>query len=142
MMPLEEWRPVTCAPEHYEVSSFGRVRRAIYSKPQHGATVGKVIRPVANKKRGGYLLVNMSVDGKQVSEWVAILVAKAFLGPRPSSSHTVNHIDGVVVNNHLGNLEWATYLEQVEHERRLGHLDPYGVRKSNRRGTNHWRHQQ
>ncbi|HYW88944.1 MAG TPA: NUMOD4 domain-containing protein, partial [Chloroflexota bacterium] len=29
----EEWRPVTCAPEFYEVSNFGRVRRAMYSVP-------------------------------------------------------------------------------------------------------------
>src|SRR6478609_5808442 len=35
-MPLEdteEWRPCTRAPETYEVSDFGRVRRALYAPP-------------------------------------------------------------------------------------------------------------
>ena len=50
-------------------------------------------------------------DGKR--QKVHNLVAEAFLGPRPSSTHTVDHIDRDVANNRVENLRWASKTEQV-----------------------------
>ena len=42
----DEWRPVPAWPE-YDVSQLGQVRRV---KPAFGATVGRVLKPMLNKR--------------------------------------------------------------------------------------------
>ena len=42
------------------------------------------------------------------------LVALTFL-PNPDNKRTVNHKDGNKLNNHVSNLEWATYQENNKH---------------------------
>jgi len=50
-------------------------------------------------------------EGKLIS--VHILVALAFLDPKPSATHTVDHIDQDRSNNRVENLRWATKVEQA-----------------------------
>lgn len=64
----------------------------------------------------GYEYVN--IDRK--SRLVHRLVAEAFLGA-PSEKQVVNHKDGNKLNNAVGNLEWVSYSENVNHMyRQLG----------------------
>lgn len=51
---------------------------------------------------------------------VHVLVAIAFLGPRPSSRHVVAHFDGDGLNPRLENLRWATPEENEADKRRHG----------------------
>lgn len=47
-------------------------------------------------------------------KYVHRLVARFFI-PNTYNKKTVNHIDGDKSNNHVSNLEWATYAEQMKH---------------------------
>lgn len=122
----EEWRPTYCAPDFYEVSNFGRVRRATYAPPPvHGLdTAGRVLTPHLNRQNR-YLSVGLRGfhESNARTHLVHVLVAHAFLDPKPTPEHTVNHIDGTRANNRAGNLEWATRLEQIAHAVQLGRMN-------------------
>ncbi len=47
------------------------------------------------------------------------VVARAWI-PNPNNDPQVNHVDGVKINNHPSNLEWATNRENVLHAYKLG----------------------
>lgn len=87
---MERWLPVVGFEGHYEVSDLGRVRSLDREQPLHGRATGKgftrllrgrLMRPVVNRKRGGYRYVNLHKDGKQHMRRVGRLVAAAFIGP-------------------------------------------------------------
>lgn len=63
---------------------------------------------------GGYHYVNITVNKKCMSKTVHRLVAKAFL-KNPDNLPTVNHKDGDGFNNHVDNLEWMSYKDQMKH---------------------------
>jgi hypothetical protein len=68
----------------------------------------------------------LSVDGIAHNYSVHRLVALAFI-PNPNDKPTVNHINEIKNDNYVGNLEWATHLEQNVHgtriERAMAHTD-------------------
>jgi hypothetical protein len=67
------------------------------------------VKPNINKKRG-YMYARTSNKNYIISR----LVASAFI-PNPENKPTVNHKDGDKHNNHVSNLEWATYKENNQH---------------------------
>lgn len=56
---------------------------------------------------GGYPLVGLMRDGRQYSRKVHVLVALAFLGPRPEG-HDVCHNNGNPADNRVENLRYDT----------------------------------
>jgi hypothetical protein len=110
----ENWRSVDGGV--YEVSDIGRVRRAL---PGKGSPVGHILSPIVSTS--GYWTVTLSQKPKVRVVAVHILVAEAFLGPRPER-HDVNHIDGDRLNNKLKNLEYVTRTGNMQHAARLGLL--------------------
>jgi hypothetical protein len=102
----EEWRSFD---GDYEVSSFGRVR----SRPRR-RTKGGILRLHLN--RYGYPEVKLG--GKRTT-LVHVMVATAFLGPRPAGKE-VRHLDGDPTNNRPENLAWGTHLENVHDTIRHG----------------------
>lgn len=109
MTPDEEWRPVVGYEGLYEVSDRGQVR----SLPRR--LRGRILRPGLS---AGYPSVNLSVNGVGRVVKVHILLAEAFLGPRPDGSVTC-HADGDRSNNVLSNLRYDTVssnnLDTVRH---------------------------
>ena len=83
----------------YSVSNMGRVGSRKYGK-------WRMLRPSPNS--GGYLQVGLCVKGRQQNVRVHHLVAAAFLSPKPTPKHEINHIDGVRTNPRVDNLEWVT----------------------------------
>ena len=86
-------------PGCWQVSSEGRCRNS------RGGISHGCLKP------SGYCEVNIKGNTCQLHR----LVAHAFLGPPPSESVEVNHIDGNCSNNRIDNLEWATRSENVRH---------------------------
>lgn len=106
----EEYRTVTSNPR-YEVSNFGNVRR--------------VVTPYPAGKRGMYLAVSLwNGSGKRRARSVHILVAEAFIGPRPVGM-VPDHVDGNGRNNRLDNLEYVTRSENAKRAIRLGSFVPF-----------------
>lgn len=103
----EEWRCVTDT--DYSVSNLGRV-----ASRKRGRW--RVMRPSRNSE--GYMLVSISNWAGKAAR-VHLLVAAAFLPPKPSPAHEINHADGNKTNNTAANLEWVTHSENVRHSLRV-----------------------
>lgn len=119
----EEWRRLPVC-EHYEVSSYGRIRSLDRWVNGKGGSLqmrrGVILKPTLHHK--GYRVVH--VAGRQYR--VHQLVAMAFIGPCPDGM-VVNHIDGNKENNTPSNLEYVTNSENVHHAYRTGLLSNKGA---------------
>lgn len=98
-IPDEIWLPVAGTNEQFHVSNMGRVRN------------GNGIPDYGSKSKVGYMTKSVSQLGRNMS--VHILVCEAFHGSKPSSTHSVDHIDRNRTNNKSNNLKWASKTEQV-----------------------------
>jgi hypothetical protein len=115
----ETWRPVLGFEDYYEVSSRGRVRsldRMVYAgRGRMRKSVGR-LRKLYKGDR--YIKVPLKVDGKQTGKNVHVLVAEAFLGPRPEGMQ-VCHNNGNSHDNRVENLRFdtprANSLDQRKH---------------------------
>lgn len=106
----EIWKPIPDT--DYAVSNTGKV-----ASMKKGWRVLK--QALAS---GGYPFVSICSKGTHGCK-VHSLVAEAFLGPRPTAAHQVNHKNGVKVDNHAENLEWVTSQENIRHRFDvLGHV--------------------
>lgn len=108
----EIWKTIEEFPE-YEVSSFGNVR----GPPRLRGSQSRVL--MKQKTRFGYKLVGLwdREAYKQFNRFVHVLVAKAFIGEKPSTKHQVAHGDGTRSNNFVENLRWATSKENCDDRR-------------------------
>jgi hypothetical protein len=131
MTALEVWREVPGLPD-YEASSLGRIRRRTASRT---APVGYVMKWSVD--RFGYAKITLSSGGRERTTQVHRIIAETFLGPCPSPRHEVAHWDGNHLNCEVGNLRWATALENAADRARHGrtHGAPPGERHHDARLT-------
>ena len=87
----------------------------------HNSIAMRFISPYKN--RGGYLNVDLYIDGVKVRKGVHQIVAETFV-PNPDNKPMVNHIDGNKENNHYSNLEWVTCSENNLHAYSTGLRKP------------------
>lgn len=123
---MEDWRAVVGYEGIYSVSSLGRVRR---ERSSRGTCAGRIL--CGSQQSEGYWRVGLSRHRDQKVRLVHVLVAEAFLGPRPIGCE-VNHINGVKTDNRAENLEWVTRKENIAHSVRTG-LAAFGDRNGSRR---------
>jgi hypothetical protein len=113
-MEDEIWKPVVGFETHYEVSSWGRIKRIA---PYRNTYPGRIL--AACKGVRGYQSVGLYVNGVCHRETVHKLVYEAFVGLVPEGKN-INHIDGVKTNNRVDNLEATTQRENLHHAYKLG----------------------
>ena len=118
---MEIWKEIQENP-NYSISNYGRVRND---------KTGLILK---FGKAGGYPIITM---GHKKTYLVHRLVAKTFI-PNPENKRTVNHLDGCKINNHVSNLEWATYSENIKHAHASGLYTPEGKARMSRKGTIAW----
>jgi hypothetical protein len=64
----------------------------------------------------GYLQAGLkSDDGSNRNIKIHILVAKCFIGEKPTNKHQVNHKDENKTNNKVDNLQWVTQSQNMRH---------------------------
>lgn len=116
------WRPVIGYEGIYEVSSHGDIQRVgRAARNGNGARVGRILK--RQRHKGGYWQIQLWRDGHYKRFLVHVLVAAAFIGPRPEG-HEVNHKDGIKTNTCAGNLEYVTPSENLLHAWRIGLCAP------------------
>lgn len=100
-----EWRICPSAP-NYEVSDSGDMR--VYADALH-RLAGKRLKGFVTMD--GYIAFTVKEAGKSRQLLSHVMVAEAFLGPRPTPQHEVAHRNGSRICNHWKNLRWATRKE-------------------------------
>jgi len=95
--------------KNYYVTEDGRV---ISKNRKYKDRDYKEIKP--NIKRSGYANAILSIEGKVKHVPIHRLVAETYI-PNPNNLPCVNHVDGDKLNNHITNLEWVDYKENIAH---------------------------
>lgn len=123
-MTDDNWRLVD-ADGWYEVSRFGDVRSWHTRGPgKRRASVPQNV--IGSVNREGYRQVLLSLNGRKRKHSVHILVAEAWIGPRPAGQQ-VRHRDGVRANCCASNLRYGTPVQNAADRVEHG-TDPAGER--------------
>ena len=93
---MEVWNRIKGYKDRYSISSLGRVQ---------SHRTGLILKPSVNHK--GYLIIQLSLNGKKKNHRVHRLVAESFL-LNPDNLPEVDHINGDRQDNSVGNLRWAS----------------------------------
>lgn len=117
---MEHWRPLFDRRGRpvlgYEVSNLGRIRTYWTSGPNAALVKTPRLRKASYAPRNGKLSKSLvlctRVDrGRYDTFQVDVLVATAFIGPRPRGA-VLQHINGVLDDNRARNLRWVSRREQ------------------------------
>lgn len=119
----------------YEVSDRGCVRslqrRVLKSNGVQQTVPARVLKP--HLTDDGYLAVSLYNENGRRTFNVAVLVARAFIGPRPVGLEVL-HNDGANTNNRSSNLRYGTRQENMIDAKHHGAM-PRGERQHNSRLT-------
>jgi len=96
----------------YEIFRCGKI--ISHARKNSKVLIGKIIR-------SGYREILLTINGKRRYFLLHRLVALAFI-KNPNKYKTVNHIDCDKLNNHVNNLEWNSYSQNLIHARDNGLL--------------------
>lgn len=112
-LPNEEWKDIKDYEGLYQISNYGRVK----SLPKAHNTKNKYISRTKILKCGykltGYLFVNLYKDKQKRMFSLHYLVANHFL-TNDNDYPLVMHLDNNKRNNHISNLKFGTFKENIQ----------------------------
>ena len=109
----------------YEITRDGRVFSNAHNWRGYGR---REMRQIPDQD--GYLCVRLTVGEVRKRYRVHRLVAIEHIGPRPSPSHEIRHLDGNKKNNKVENLAWGTAKDNAR-DRELHGRTSRGIKHSN-----------
>jgi|LakMenE18May11ns_1017448.scaffolds.fasta_scaffold9959546_42 hypothetical protein len=119
-MENEVWIDIKGYEGQYQISNLGRVKsleREVL-RPLNSYTIPtKILKHGKNKK--GYEYVNLCKYSKVKLNVIHRLVAIHFI-PNTENKATVNHKNGIKIDNRVENLEWNTVSENTKHAHKNG----------------------
>ncbi len=132
---MEKWQDIFGYEGKYQVSNYGRIKtlpRPIYRKGTNRLHFNRKEKIIGNNigSHGYYSLFLFLDCGVKIGHTVHSIVAKHFI-PNPENKPCVNHIDGNKLNNHVSNLEWVTYSENLIHAHKTGLQRCYSLQATN-----------
>ncbi len=95
----EQWKTITFADKHYEISNYGRI------KSFNGSEEGKILK-CGNVR--GFATIGLKVQGKKKQFCVHKLAAEYFIPRDDENQSVVIHKDWNKANNYVRNLQWIT----------------------------------
>lgn len=104
-LPNEVWKQIPDLPS-YQVSNLGRIASHRQNKP----FIKRYVKDARNYCR----ITLCSAPGVNITKYVHILVAHAFLGP-PPPNHEIDHINGDASDNQLSNLRYVSHQQNIAH---------------------------
>lgn len=123
-MIQEYWKPVAGWEDFYQVSNWGRVR-SIERTVQctfNGTVSSRTFPSVVRKQQigtNGYLSVRLQTQQKAKTYSAHVLVAEAFLGPRPPGQDVCHGPEGKLINT-PENLSYGTRKQNLADRDRDG----------------------
>lgn len=86
---------------------------------------GEIWSNIKNRKlsqwehQNGYMIIDLTKDGKRYHKRVHRLALMAFVGNPSKGKEDCNHKDGNKTNNNFDNLEWVSRSENLLHKHRV-----------------------
>jgi hypothetical protein len=117
----EIWKDVVDYEGLYQISNFGGFRRHP-DKQGKQQKKPKPLKRAISTNRLGYQYVDLCKNSVKAKKTVHQIVAAAFM-PKFKYGMQLNHKDGDKINNHIDNLEIATFHLNNTHAHKLG-LNP------------------
>lgn len=115
---MEIWKDIVGAEGSYQVSNLGNIRtldRILLRKD--GRTQRKKGQPIVIRlnPQTGYYEFKLNLSGRLYVKKVHRVVAEAFIPNHDLTKVCVNHKNGNKLDNHVENLEWVSYSENLKH---------------------------
>ena len=118
-----EWRPIPGFEGYYEVCEDGTVRSLDrLTKGPYGTWRQRYGKIVNTNQTEHYPYAMLNKHSRQYHRRVHVLVAAAFIGPRPPGM-TVHHKDHDKTNNHRSNLEYLSHKQNIRKAVEAGRFD-------------------
>lgn len=130
-----EWRAIPGYEGIYEASTSGQIRSVTRMQSAKDGRKPRLVRssikkPTQIKGKWNYYDVSFdTVAHGQKTYRVHALIAKTFIGERPSDNHVIDHINGNCCDNRVENLRYITASDNISKRNTYGNKF-YGVQKS------------